>query len=267
MSGGVLQAYRRLAKSIRIKYSKFVETYDLGSAFQHTRVVVIGPNCQMDQRDREHIDAADVCIVMNKGRRMGIYPELQRRAKRIAYFHCLDESERWGGGPLDTLELKRAGYKELFYPLADAELEHNVWDFHFGNQGMLKLRRIEPALHAEIVRSLGGFRPTSGLAIASALARTKGCRVYVSGITFYRKAYMPEYAAHLQDLASIKEQMEAHGVHHPDREYLEFMRLQQTYGIEVDHQLEAILRAPYTPLFYTAPGDERLVHPPKPTDP
>lgn len=251
----------RLARALRSRNSRFLEEHDYSPAFRNTKVVVIGPNCQLDDRDRSHITAADVVVVMNKGRRVRIYPELVRMARRIAYFHCLDESDRWGGGPLDTRELRKAGFKEVFYPLADDRLSKNVQEFHANNRGCLKLRRIAPAVYHEIEQSIGGFRPTSGLAIASSLARIPGCTVYVTGITFYRKAYMPEYASHLQDLASIKEQMEEHGVHHPDREFIAFMRLKEQYNIQVDEQLEAIIKAPYTPLFYTNPGDDRIVYP------
>lgn len=242
--------------------SRRLETFDLAAHFADSRVVLVGPNCLLDARDRAKLAEADVCLIMNKGRSMAIYPEVVRLSKRIAYFHCLDENYYWGGGPLDTRELKRAGFRELFYPLADGRLEHNVEQFHRKNRGLLPLRRVARPVYDAIERRLAGFRPTSGLAIISALAPVKGCRLYVTGITFYRKAYMPEYSSHLLDLASIKRQMEGHGVHHPDREFLEFARSRRQYGIEVDAQLEAILSAPYAPLFYTEPGDARLVRDP-----
>jgi hypothetical protein len=238
-----------------------MEAYDYAPMFRDSKVVVIGPNCQLDAKDREYIAAADVVVVMNKGRRLRIYPELVRLARRIAYFHCLDLSDQWGGGPLDTKELRKAGFREIYYPLADEILNNNVHAFHLANTGRLKLRRIAPSVYQDIEQSIGGFRPTSGLAIAASLARIPGCTLYVSGITFYRKAYMPEYASHLQDLASIKEQMEAHGLHHPDREFIAFMRLKEEFDIHVDEQLEAIIKAPYAPLFYTRPGDARIAYP------
>ncbi len=253
--------FDRLLDAVRIRYSRLKQLHDYAPAFRDAKVVVIGPNCLLDERDRSHIAAADVVVVMNKGRRLRIYPELVRLARRIAYFHCLDLSDQWGGGPLDTSELRKAGFKEVFYPLADERLQKNVHDFHANNTGWLTLRRIAPTVYRDIERSLGGFRPTSGAAIVGSLAMIPGCRVYVSGITFYRKAYMPEYASHLQDLTSIKQQMESHGVHHPDREFIAFMRLKEQYAIEVDEQLEAILQAPYTPLFYTDPGDDRIAYP------
>ena len=253
--------FDRLVNAVRIRYSRFVQEHDYSQVFKDSKIAMIGPNCQLDARDRAHITAANVVVVMNKGRRLRIYPELVGMARRIAYFHCLDESDRSGGGPLDTGELRKAGFKEVFYPLDDDRLFKNVHEFHANNRGWLKLRRIAPSVYQDIEQSIGGFRPTSGLAIASSLARIPGCTLYVSGITFYRKAYMPEYASHLQDLASIKEQMEAHGVHHPDREFIAFMRLKEQYKIQVDEQLEAILKAPYTPLFYTDPGDDRIAYP------
>jgi len=253
--------FDRLLNSVRIRYSRYVQENDYSPAFRNAKVAVIGPNCQLDARDRTHIAAADVVVVMNKGRRLRIYPELVALARRIAYFHCLDLSEIWGGGPLDTVELRKSGFKAVFYPLDDDLLSRNVHEFHANNRGWLKLRRIAPEVYQDIQTSIGGFRPTSGLAIASSLARIPGCTLYVSGITFYRKAYMPEYAAHLMDLASIKEQMELHGVHHPDQEFIAFMRLKEQYNIQVDEQLEAIIKAPYTPLFYTNPGDDRIVYP------
>lgn len=242
--------------------SRWRETSDYSSAFENRKVVLIGPNSLMDDTDRARITGSDVCVVMNKGRRMAIFPQVQQLAKRIAYFHCLDPDERWGGGALDTAELRRAGFKELFFPLADVRMEPWVESFHRGNRGLVRLRRIDPRTYAEIERDLAGFRPTSGLAIASSLARIPGCTLYITGITFYRKAYMPEYSSHLLDLASIKRQMEGHGIHHPDREFIEFLRLKQLHHIEVDAQLDAILKAPYQPLFYTDPGDDRTVHDP-----
>ena len=256
---GLLAIYRRYRARWRNRRSRRLAVQGYASSFAQRRVVLIGPNCLLDDRDRERIAAADVCVVMNKGLRSAIYPEVERLARRVAYFHSLDLSERWGGGALDTRALRRAGFREVYYPLADPALARNVERFHSSNRGMLPLVQINEAVYADIQRALGGFRPTSGLAIIASLAPLPGCSLYVSGITFYRKAYMPDYAAHLQDLASIKAQLEGHGIHHPDREYLEFVRLRDAHGIQVDRQLEEILAVPYGPLFYTGPGDERLV--------
>lgn len=248
-------------RSIRT-ISRWLETNDYSSSFADARVVLLGPNCLFDEQDRARIADADICIVMNKGRNLAIYPAVKALCGKIAYFHCLDENSLWGGGPLDTVELRRAGFRELFFPLADMRMEINVEQFHAKNRGLLPLRRIAKSVYADIERRLAGYRPTSGLAIIGSLAAVKGCKLYVTGITFYRKAYMPEYSSHLLDLESIKRQMEGHGIHHPDREFIEFMRLKRAHDIEVDAQLEAILALPYAPLFYTDPGDERIVHSP-----
>ena len=257
--GPIINYLRTIRDRSRMVLSKWRESSDYGPWFRGKKVVLVGPNCQYSERDRCRIKDADICIVMNKGRRLAIYPELLRSARSIAYFHCLDTNYFWGGGPLNTLELKREGLSAVYYPLADPRIEYNVDSYHRANVAMLPLRRVDRRLYGEVERRLGGFRPTSGLAIAASLAPLAGCRLYVSGLTFYRKAYAAEYATHLQDIASIKEQMEGHGVHHPDRELVEFIRLRKEHGVEVDEQLEAILSAPYVPLFYTDEGDDRMV--------
>lgn len=236
-----------------------LETYDYARRFTGRKVVLIGPNSLLDTTDRERIADADVCVVMNKGMRMPAFQLAKELGVPVAYFHCLDPSPVWGGGPLSTYVLRRTGFHELFYPLDDQRLEANVERFHRTNSGLLPLRRVAKDVYAAMERTLEGFRPTSGFAIAASLAPVPGCRLYITGLTFYRKAYMPTYSAHLSDLASIKAQMEAHGVHHPDREYIAFTRLVEQHGVEVDAQLRTILSTPYAPLFYTAPGDERLV--------
>lgn len=259
MSDRLRYQVRRLGSHLASLISRAKERKDYTAFFRGKNVVLVGPNCLMAPDDRKRMAAADVVVVMNKGRRMAIYPEVVRTSRRVAYFHCLDTSEVWGGGRLDTEELRQAGFDRLFYPLADARLEENVVRFHRSNRGRLPLWRVDRSIYDDLELRLNGFRPTSGLAIASSLARIEGCELHVCGLTFYRRPYASEYAGHLTDLASIRRQMEGHGLHHPDREFLEFIRLKKEHAVTVDDQLASILAVPYAPLFYTDPGDHRLV--------
>lgn len=230
--------------------SRMRMSFDAIDYFTNKSVVILGPVSVVNNTLLSRIEKADICVFVNKGYRLKSFELIKESAKEIVLFHCLDQSEKTGGGVIDTRELRRRGFQEIFYPLYENRFQENIDTFHKNNSGLLKLVRVKETFYEEVRNAIGGFTPNTGAATIYVTSAAPGAKVYVHGITFYRTAYLDEYAPHLANLSETIKMIETYGNHNPDMELLYFKSLLNTRNIEVDDELQTILRQPYESIFY-----------------
>jgi len=234
----------------RLRYTSNAIDY-----FTNKSLVIVGPASEIDETVLSRIIAADMCIVINKGYRMSSFELIRKNAKKMVIFHCLDQNEQSGGGIIDSWELRNKGFHEIFYPLNDDRFQINIDTFHKENRSLLKLVQVDRAFYDDVKCAIGGFTPNTGAAAIYLTSAAPGAKVYVHGITFYRTAYLEEYAPHLESLSGTIQMIETYGNHNPDLEFLYFRSLVVKRNLEVSDEMRKIMDQPYVSLFYTSNND------------
>lgn len=230
--------------------SKLRSSSDAIYFFTNKSVVIVGPASNIDEALLSKIEMADVCILINKGYRLSSFEQIKKTAKKIILFHCLDQNELTGGGKINSWGLRLKGFQAIFYPLNDDNFQVNIDTFHKENKSLLKLVRVNKSFYTDVKCSIGGFTPNTGAAAIYVASAAPGAKVYVHGITFYRTAYLKEYAPHLESLSATIKMIETYGNHNPDFEFLYFKSLVLKGNIDVDDELRKIIDQPYVPYFY-----------------
>lgn len=244
-------------KIFKIEYlSKIRSSSDAIDYFTNKSVVIIGPAASLDEALLSKVEKADICVFINKGYRLKSFDLIKKTAKKLILFHCLDQSEQTGGGKINSWKLRWKGFKQIVYPLNDDDFQGNIDTFHKENKSLLKLVRVKKTFYNEIKYAIGGFIPNTGAAAIYVASAAPGAKVYVHGITFYRTAYLEEYAPHLESLSETINIIETYGNHNPDLELLYFKSLVLIRNIEVDDELRKIIAQPYVPYFYQSKNEK-----------
>lgn len=241
-----------LPEALIKRLSKLRSSSNAKEYFKNKSVVIVGPASEIDETVLSRIKAADMCIVINKGYRLKSFELIRKLAKKTVIFHCLDQNEQTGGGRIDSWELSQKGFQTVFYPLNDDRFQENIEMFHKENRSLLKLVQVDKSFFNDVKCAIGGFTPNTGAAAIYITSAAPGAKVYVHGITFFRTAYLEEYAPHLESLFGTIKMIEAYGNHNPDLEFLYFRSLVMKRNIEVSDDLRKIIDQPYVPLFYTS---------------
>lgn len=238
--------------------SKWKYSTDAIEYFVNKSVVIIGPTSSLDKKLITKIRNADICILINKGHRLKSFDLIKKTAKKIILFHCLDQSEQTGGGKINTWELRLKGFKEIIYPLNDDKFQENVNFFHKNNIGFLKLIQVDKFFYNNIKNAIEGFTPNTGSAAIYVTSSASNAKVYVHGISFYRTAYLEEYAPHLENISDAIKLIETYSNHNPDLEFIYFKSLILNRNIEVCDELRKIIDQPYIPYFYNIKKDNNV---------
>lgn len=230
--------------AFRIWFSRRRENYHAEDYFAGKAVVIVGPNFMRDENLVARIADADVLAVVNNGYLTPAFQALKSHAEKVVLFHSL-------GMHVSTRHLRKEGFRELFYPLNEQCIEHDVSRFHMRNGSWLPLYRIAKASYVELQATLQGYRPNLGYAAIWTIVRG-GCRsLYISGIDFLRYAYSSDYQDGVRSLAEKIDQFERYGCHNPDADLDSFRQLIKDHPVvECDAILTDILSRPTARLFY-----------------
>jgi len=232
------------------RLSRRFEAFDASDYFKGKSVVIIGPNCDSPTELAPRVKAADILVVVNKGHRSKNFCELRPLAREVALFHCLDRSEETGGGDFGSLELRRKGFKAVFYPLCEDRFAWNIAEFHRRNAALLPLRRVGREAYADLKSTIMDFTPNMGYAAIWTIAKGGCASLYVSGINFMRLSYHAGYHKHLSSHQEAIALIERYGNHNPDLDLESFRTLVKRHNIQVDKSLADILCKPTQFLFY-----------------
>jgi hypothetical protein len=244
-------AIRRYPRRLISLMSRRGETFQSKEGFRGKKVVIIGPSSELCPTLVEKVKNADILVVVNKGHRSPVFAVLKQYAKTSVLFHCLDVSEKTGGGQLNSIQLRTKGISAIYYPLHEERYFDNIELFHKANFALLPLRRITAADYTTLKRSIKGFTPNTGFAAIWLIAHSSCKTLYVSGINFMRLPYGANYHAHLADHSDVIKLIEQYGNHNPDLDFESFRMLCTTKpNVQPDDALALLLSQPTEYLFY-----------------
>lgn len=219
--------------------------------FAHKKVVFIGPAEGRTEELDAAVKSADICVLINKGYRVGHFYSLAQEAKEVVLFHCLHEDEDVGGGVLDLSMLAQINVREIIYPLSEKKLYPLYLNaFHkLGNE--IKLTSVKKDWYNRIVHQLDGYRPNTGFAALVLLIEANCSNLFINGVTFYRSPYHLDYRDNVPEISDAISLIESGRNHNPDKDFQLFKDLiKGRQNIQISDAMKSIVSAPFKPMFY-----------------
>jgi hypothetical protein len=234
-----------------LKVSRYRNLHDWSVYFSGKKVTLIGPAEEYNAELEAALRQCDTIALVNKGYRVPLYDKYRSFEKKIVLFHCLDETEVGGCGGLNKEEVLAKGITDIFYPLNEKKLAHNVLAFLKKHKNDFNLFWIDRSVYKILKNGIFGFVPNTGFAALFGIHHS-GCEwVYVHGHTFHRTAYLPEYGNDGEDLKRNIEFIERARNHNPDMDWKFFLKLHAKGRIRTSPLLTKVMTLPYKQLFYT----------------
>lgn len=248
--------------SIKLYASLFLSGHEKRNdwtLFNSKKIVLIGPAEEYNAELEEALQQCDIIVLVNKGYRVPLYDKYKLFEKKMVLFHCLDETEIGGCGSLIKEELLVKGFTDIFYPLNENHLAHNVLAFLEKHKADFNLYWIDKGVYKRLKNGIFGFVPNTGFAALFGIHQS-GCEwLYVHGLTFHRTAYLPEYGNDGEDLRRNIEFIESAGNHNPDMDWKFFLRLHEQGRILASPLLTKVMSLPYKQLFYVKQKQQPIV--------
>lgn len=247
----LLNSFMSARVYLLLKRSRFSNSNNWNIFFSKKKVVLIGPAEEYNTELEEALKECDIIVLVNKGYRVPLFDKFNSFGKKMVLFHCLDESEIGGCGGLNKQELLAKGITDIFYPLNEKKLAHNVLAFLKKHKTDFNLYWIGRTEYKILKNGIFGFVPNTGFAALFGIHHN-GCEwVYVHGLTFHRTAYLPEYGNDGEDLKRNIEFIERARNHNPDMDWKFFLKLHGKGRIRTSPLLTKVMALPYKQLFYT----------------
>jgi hypothetical protein len=215
--------------------------------FRGKRIAVVGPaSSAFNTGKGAYIDGFDIVVRVNKS---ALTVDAGKHAVDIGartdvLFHCFLENMHSGGGKLDFEMYKRQGIRDVINPRYEWTGLRNSFNFYKKYLAPQRTYVLPHKLYADIDRSLGQYRPTTGYSALCTLLEADFSELYITGFTFFKTAYGDGYRDDMQQAQQARDFMLSVGLHNPDKEYEEFKkRLARHAGknVQVDAGLRAIL--------------------------
>jgi hypothetical protein len=218
------------------------------SVFKNKRVAIIGAaDSAFEKKNGQYINDFDIVIRINKA--IVNWNEKNEEyigTKTDVLFHNFYENNHSGGGKLDFSLFSSRGISYVVNPnssLSGVRLNYNFYKKYlkFNTTYILK-----PSSFKKLVKPFGKLKPTMGFSALWCALNSPCKELFVTGFTFFKTPYSKGYRDHLVDMESNAKHIDNQGVHDPELEFQEFLKLikkKRNSKILMDSQLEAIIKS------------------------
>jgi hypothetical protein len=223
-----------------------IRIFNPDKIFKGKRIAVIGAASSAYEKELgEYIDSFDIVIRVNKAlTTWRPENELFIGTKTDILFHSFYENNLSGGGPLDFQLFEKRKVKYVVNPINNKEGWRLNYNFYKKYNELKATYLLSNAYYREIVQPFNGLKPTVGYAALYSILKSPFKEVYITGFTFFKTPYGKGYRDDLVDMEANKRHIAAQGLHDPDIEFREFLKmLERNKGKSVilDDTLRAIV--------------------------
>ncbi|MGJ3236240.1 glycosyltransferase family 29 protein [Marivirga sp.] len=216
------------------------------SVFKNKRVAIIGAaDSAFEKKNGKYINEFDIVIRINKAVvNWNEKNEEYLGTKTDVLFHNFYENEHSGGGKLDFSLFDSRGINYVVNPNSDFSGIRLNYNFY---KKYLKWNRtfiLQPSLYKKMIQPFGDLKPTMGYASLWCALNAPCKEVFITGFTFFKTPYSIGYRDHLVDMKANKKHLKDQGIHDPNLEYQEFLKLINSIPsskIHFDKQLQMIV--------------------------
>lgn len=214
--------------------------------FKGKRIAIIGAASSAYEKELgKYIDSFDLVIRINKA--LVTWKNENEPfvgTKTSILFHSFYENNQSGGGPLDFRLYEQRNVKYVVNPNNNYEGWRLNYNFYKKYNSFNITYFLSKRYYQEMAQPFNGLRPTVGYAALYSVLRSPFKEAYITGFTFFKTAYSKGYRDDLVDMEANKRHIKAQGLHDPDIEFREFLRmLKKNKGksIIMDDTLQAIV--------------------------
>jgi hypothetical protein len=218
------------------------------SVFKNKRIAIIGAaNSAFDNKNGQYIDGFDIIIRINKAIvNWDVKNEEYIGRKTNILFHNYYENEDSGGGKLDFSLFKNRGIEYVINPNSNLSSVRLNYNFYKKYLNFNKTHILKPSLYKKMIVPFGVLKPTMGYAALWCVLNSNFKEVFITGFTFFKTPYSKGYRDHLVDMTNNSKHIEDQGIHDPDLEFQEFLKLikeERNSQVLMDRQLKAIIES------------------------
>jgi hypothetical protein len=223
-----------------------IRIFNPDKIFKGKRIAIIGAASSAYEKELgKYIDSFDLVIRINKALTTWKNEnEVFVGRKTNILFHSFYENNQSGGGPLDFRLYEQRNVKYIVNPNNNNE----GWRLNYNFYKKYNLFKITHLLskdyYKEMTKPFNRLRPTVGYAALYSVLESPFKEVYITGFTFFKTPYSKGYRDDLVDMEANKRHIQAQGLHDPDIEFNEFLKmLEKNRGksIILDDTLQAIV--------------------------
>ncbi|MHA8106361.1 glycosyltransferase family 29 protein [Aquirufa sp. 5-AUSEE-100C1] len=212
------------------------------SDYKNKTIAIVGPAATaLEKKNGSYIDSFDIVIRINRSIDRYIEQAAFLGNKTDVLFSGLDEDPLNGCGEIKPVEWIQKGVKKVVFPLYGRNFNGVLNKFIANSKGELKISCIDKFMYAEILKDLGGYRPTTGFAALYLMSRAEYKQLYITGFTFYRTPYQDEYKI-VDSIEDFKNIIDKNKIHNTEYEYEWFKKKYITSpNMMIDDGLKKIL--------------------------
>ena len=243
-------SWQKLAAALKGAFLtlRYRRVLDIQELFAGKRVAIVGPAGSLyDVANGALIDDYDYVVRINKA--LVKWPqgkEAYTGSRTDILFHSLFENMDTGGGPLDFDLYATYGVRYVVNPRNTLPGWRLAFNFYKKYLSRLPLYVLPIALYQQCVRQFGPLRPTIGYTALYAALMSPCKEVFITGFTFFRTPYAPDYREKLADMKANAAHIDAQGIHDPELElrlFIQSLREARAQRVVLDQQLRAIIEA------------------------
>lgn len=217
------------------------------SVFKNKRVAIIGAaDSAFEIKNGEYIDDFDIVIRINKAIvNWNEKNEEYLGTKTDVLFHNFYENNHSGGGKLDFSLFNSRRINYVVNPNSDLSGVRLNYNFY---KRYLKFNRtyiLKPSLYKKMILPFGELKPTMGYAALWCALNSPCKELFITGFTFFKTPYSKGYRDHLVDMKSNERHIKNQGIHDPDLEFQEFLKIIKkipSNKLVTDNQLKLIIK-------------------------
>lgn len=223
-----------------------IRIFNPDKIFKGKRIAIIGAASSAYEKELgKYIDSFDLVIRINKALTTWKNEnEVFIGTKTNILFHSFYENNQSGGGPLDFQLYEQRNVQYVVNPNNNNEGWRLNYNF-YKKYNLFKITYLlSKAYYQEMAQPFNGLRPTVGYAALYSVLKSPFKEVYITGFTFFKTPYSKGYRDDLVDMEANKRHIKAQGLHDPDIEFREFLRMlekNKEKSIIMDDTLRAIV--------------------------
>lgn len=223
-----------------------IRVFNPDKIFKGKRIAVVGAaSSAYEEELGKYIDSFDIVIRINKAlTTWKVENESFIGTKTDILFHSFYENNQSGGGPLDFQLFEKRNVRYVVNPINTKEGWRLNYNFYKKYNEFKTTYILSKAYYNPMVSPFNGLKPTVGYAALYSILRSPFKEVYITGFTFFRTPYGKGYRDDLVDMEANKKHIAAQGLHDPEIEFTEFIKLLEINkgkSIILDDTLQAIV--------------------------
>lgn len=223
-----------------------IRIFNPDKIFKGKRIAIIGAASSAYEKELgKYIDSFDLVIRINKA--LTTWKKENEAfigTKTDILFHSFYENNQSGGGPLDFQLYEQRNVQYVVNPNNNSEGWRLNYNF-YKKYNLFKITYLlSKAYYQVMAQPFNVLRPTVGYAALYSVLKSPFKEVYITGFTFFKTPYGKGYRDDLVDMEANKRHIKAQGLHDPDIEFREFLRMLETNkgkSIIMDDTLRAIV--------------------------